>query len=83
MKRWMVLLAIVFGSAAFGQAADAQQAGAPDGKRVLVVSFDGLRPDVALRAEMPNLRGLMKRGSFTFWAQTTDVAITLRRTRAC
>ncbi len=32
---------------------------------------------MALRAEMPNLRGLMKRGAFTFWAETTDVAVTL------
>lgn len=45
--------------------------------RVLVISIDGLRPDVALRAEMPNLRGLMRRGSFTFWARTTEASITL------
>jgi len=45
--------------------------------RVLIVSFDGLRPDVALRADMPHVRSLMARGSFTFWAHTTDVAITL------
>jgi predicted AlkP superfamily pyrophosphatase or phosphodiesterase len=43
----------------------------------MIVSIDGLRPDVALRAEMPHLRGLMARGSFSFWANTTDVAITL------
>jgi len=43
----------------------------------MIVSFDGLRPDVALRADMPHVRSLMARGSFTFWAQTTDVAITL------
>lgn len=45
--------------------------------RVLIVSFDGLRPDVALRADMPHVRALMARGSFTLWANTTDVAITL------
>lgn len=45
--------------------------------RVMIVSFDGLRPDVALRADMPNLRSLMARGSFTLWAHTTNVAITL------
>jgi arylsulfatase A-like enzyme len=43
----------------------------------MIVSFDGLRPDVALRADMPHVRGLMARGSFTFWAHTTDIAITL------
>ncbi|MEQ1831824.1 MAG: ectonucleotide pyrophosphatase/phosphodiesterase [Candidatus Eisenbacteria bacterium] len=46
-------------------------------RRVVVVSFDGLRPDVALRADMPALRALMARGSFTMYAITTDVAITL------
>lgn len=45
--------------------------------RVVIVSFDGLRPDVALRADMPALRALMARGSFTMYAITTDVAITL------
>jgi predicted AlkP superfamily pyrophosphatase or phosphodiesterase len=46
-------------------------------RKVLIVSIDGLRPDVLLRSEAPFIRSLMKRGSFTFHAQTTDVAITL------
>ncbi len=46
-------------------------------RHVLVVSVDGLRPDVALRADMPVLRALMARGAFTMYAVTTDVAITL------
>lgn len=46
-------------------------------RHVVVVSLDGLRPDVALRANMPALRALMNRGSFTMYAATTDVAITL------
>jgi predicted AlkP superfamily pyrophosphatase or phosphodiesterase len=46
-------------------------------RRVVIVSFDGLRPDVALRADMPALRALMDRGSFTMYAITTDVAVTL------
>lgn len=46
-------------------------------RRVVIVSFDGLRPDVALRADMPALRAVMDRGSFTMYAITTDVAITL------
>jgi arylsulfatase A-like enzyme len=44
---------------------------------VVIVSIDGLRPDVALRADMPALRSLMARGSFTMFAATTDVAVTL------
>jgi predicted AlkP superfamily pyrophosphatase or phosphodiesterase len=43
----------------------------------MIVSIDGLRPDVALRADMPNLRWLMNNGAFTFWATTTPAAITL------
>lgn len=43
---------------------------------VLIVSIDGLRPDCMLRAETPNLRALMSRGSFTMYARTTDIAIT-------
>jgi arylsulfatase A-like enzyme len=78
MKWCMVLLGLVWTTAAFGQGVEEAGAAAGGaGKRVLIVSFDGLRPDVALRAEMPNLRGLMNGGSFTFWAETTDVAITL------
>lgn len=45
--------------------------------RVLIVSVDGLRPDLALRANCPTLRSLMMRGSFTFWAQTTPAGKTL------
>lgn len=45
--------------------------------RMLVISVDGLRPDVMLRAKAPTLGGLMETGAFTVYAQTTDVAITL------
>jgi predicted AlkP superfamily pyrophosphatase or phosphodiesterase len=45
--------------------------------RVLIVSVDGLRPDCLLRAEAPVIRELMKTGSFTMWATTTEAAITL------
>ena len=58
--------------------ADAQTARTPAlASRALIVSIDGLRPDLLLRANAPALRGLMKRGSFTMWARTTDVAVTL------
>ena len=45
--------------------------------RALIVSVDGLRPDVLLRADAPTIRRLMKRGAFTMWARTTAVAVTL------
>ena len=46
-------------------------------QRVVIVSIDGGRPDVILRAKAPNIRALMKDGSFSFWARTTEVSVTL------
>jgi len=57
--------------------AAAQTPPAPHVRYALIVSIDGLRPDVLLRADAPTLRGLMQRGIFSMWARTTDVAITL------
>lgn len=49
---------------------------APAARRVMVISIDGLRPDLLLRADTPTLHGLLNQGSFTFWAQTTSFAVT-------
>lgn len=46
-------------------------------QHVVLISIDGLRPDLALRANMPTLRGMLRDGAFTFWAKTTEVSITL------
>ena len=46
-------------------------------KRVLIISIDGLRPDLLLRAKAPRMHALLKSGSFTFWAQTAAEAYTL------
>ena len=46
-------------------------------RRVIIVSIDGLRPDVLLRADAPHIRQLMHDGSFTFWARSTADSITL------
>lgn len=46
-------------------------------ERVLIISIDGLRPDLLLRAFMPRVRGLCNGGSYTFWAKTTLEAYTL------
>lgn len=48
----------------------------PD-KRVLIVSVDGLRPDLMLRAQAPTMHKLYKSGSFSFWARTTPMGNTL------
>jgi predicted AlkP superfamily pyrophosphatase or phosphodiesterase len=49
----------------------------PAVEHIVIVSIDGLRPDLALLADMPNLRRLVKQGAYTFWAKTTAVSITL------
>lgn len=75
MRAFPFLVALVL--ALFATAPPAAAAGAPRVSRVLVVSVDGLRPDAFLRANAPVLRALMARGSFTMYAATTDVAVTL------
>jgi predicted AlkP superfamily pyrophosphatase or phosphodiesterase len=75
MKWWMLLIGLLLSRPVSAQQVASPAPGFPT--RVAIVSIDGLRPDVALRADMPHLRALMVRGSFTFWAHTTDVAITL------
>ena len=49
----------------------------PAVEHVVLVSIDGLRPDLALRANMPTLRRMLNEGAYTFWAKTTEVSITL------
>jgi predicted AlkP superfamily pyrophosphatase or phosphodiesterase len=49
----------------------------PQIERVVIISVDGLRPDLLLRAEAPNMQSLYTSGSFSFWARTTAVAVTL------
>lgn len=73
MKYWFIVIVFLVARSFVG--AEENKQAVPS--RVLIVSIDGCRPDVALRADMPHLRGLMVRGSFSFWANTTDVAITL------
>jgi hypothetical protein len=46
-------------------------------EHIVIISIDGLRPDLSLLADTPNLRGMIKQGAHTFWAKTTAVSITL------
>lgn len=45
--------------------------------RVLIVSYDGLRPDAIAQAPMPNLQALMQAGAYSLTAQTTFPSATL------
>ncbi|CAN5448382.1 alkaline phosphatase [soil metagenome] len=49
----------------------------PQVKRALIISVDGLRPDLLLRAKAPHMQRLLDRGSYSLWAKTTQVSITL------
>lgn len=73
----IALLAFFLAAAPLFAQEPAQSITLPSNKRVLIISIDGMRPDVLLRAEAPNIRELMQHGSFTFWAESTDLAITL------
>ncbi len=46
-------------------------------RRVLIVSYDGLRPDTIELAPMPNLLALMQAGAYSRTAQTTFPSATL------
>lgn len=70
-------LALFLAAASVFAQEPAQRSAPSSNKRVLIISIDGMRPDVLLRAQAPNIRALMQRGSFTFWAESTDLAITL------
>lgn len=49
----------------------------PLAKRVLIISIDGLRPDVIALAPMPNLTELMQTGAYSLAAQTIFPSATL------
>ncbi len=49
----------------------------PAVQRVLIVSFDGLRPEAIDLAPMPNLQALMQAGAYTLNAQTIFPSATL------
>jgi predicted AlkP superfamily pyrophosphatase or phosphodiesterase len=52
-------------------------AAVPKAERVVIISIDGLRPDLLIQANVPNIRGLLKVGSYTFWARTVAEGYTL------
>jgi arylsulfatase A-like enzyme len=45
--------------------------------RVVIISVDGLRPDVLLRADAPHIRSLMNDGTFSLYARAIPYAFTL------
>lgn len=49
----------------------------PQISKIVIISVDGLRPDLALRANTPNIHAMMKEGSYSLWARTTAESVTL------
>ena len=76
VQRIALLTFLLVASAAIPPASRSTTA-VPHVSRVLLVSIDGLRPDLLLRAKAPVIRRLMEQGSFTMWARTTPAAVTL------
>lgn len=50
---------------------------APHARRVLILSIDGLRPELISLAPMTNLQALMQNGAYTLTAQTVYPSVTL------
>jgi predicted AlkP superfamily pyrophosphatase or phosphodiesterase len=78
-RRWAACCSLVIAALAptFSLTAALPQRPYPEIEHVCIISIDGLRPDRALIANMPNFRSLLATGSYTFWAKTTPNSITL------
>ncbi len=58
-------------------AAAATRPSPPLQQRVVIISIDGLRPDLMIRVDAPHVRRLIAAGASTFWAHGVDVSYTL------
>src|SRR5688572_27602586 len=75
MKLTSLIIVILLTFASLAPAATTRPI--PQIKRVLIISIDGLRPDVLLRADAPRIRGMIDNGAFSFWARSTVASLTL------
>src|SRR3954470_7464473 len=69
-----IFVATILICSTFASAADRP---VPQVKHALIISIDGLRPDLMLRAKAPRMQSLLDRGSYSMWAKTTAASITL------
>jgi hypothetical protein len=76
MRKWLFGIASLLCLSLLSAASRAAQP-EPVTKRILIVSIDGCRPDLLLRASTPTVHALLPKSSFTFWARTTPLASTL------
>lgn len=73
LAAFIVICAAPAAPAVFGQTTRP----APEIERALIISIDGLRPDVLLRANAPRITQLYQSGTYTFWARSTAHSVTL------
>jgi predicted AlkP superfamily pyrophosphatase or phosphodiesterase len=77
MPRLVLLLCLLLAACDRSGPAGLPTSYPPLAHHAMIVSIDGCRPDVLLRANHPNIQKLMDTGCFTFWARTTAMSITL------
>ena len=71
------VLAFFFVVSAQGQTIPPAAKPVPAIEHAVIISIDGLRPDLLIRAKTPNIHAMMEQGTFTFWAYTIPMAVTL------
>jgi predicted AlkP superfamily pyrophosphatase or phosphodiesterase len=72
-KLWSLFFVLIAAVAAHGQTTRPVAAI----NHLVIISIDGCRPDLLLRADTPVIHGLLPHASFTFWARTTAESVTL------
>jgi predicted AlkP superfamily pyrophosphatase or phosphodiesterase len=78
MRKWILLaVVLIWPTGAWAQTTQPTTRPIPAIRHVLIISIDGLRPDLLLRANTPVIHGLLDSASFSFWARTTAESITL------
>jgi hypothetical protein len=76
-RRYFFAFLLFIATPAFAQSTRPDQRTVEAIQKALIISVDGLRPDLALRANTPNIHALFNQGSYSFWARTTAESVTL------
>lgn len=76
-NRFMIVRAVLALTLILSSFASAVDKPVPAVTHTMIISVDGLRPDLMLRADAPRMRAMLERASFSLWARTTPSSITL------
>lgn len=77
LYRSIVLVLLIVSFHARAQTTRPSNRPVPAIEHVVIISVDGLRPDLVLRAKTPVMHDLMAHGCYSFWARTTAESVTL------